>query len=230
MKANEILPRLENVKKGASGWNALCPSHNDKTRSLSITEKGGKVLMKCFAGCDVQTIVSYLGLTMNDLFAEKLSGFQPKSEPKKRIKEIYDYTDEHGKLLFQSVRYEPKGFSQRRPNGKGDYIWNLQDIKLVLYRLPEILSAEMVFLVEGEKDVEILRTQGFVATCNPQGALKWRDEYNDYLKNKTIVILPDNDEPGRKHALQVATSLYGIAKEIIILELPNLKPKGDVSD
>lgn len=231
MTVNEVLPKLEKVRKCTSGWNALCPSHNDKTRSLSITEKDGKTLMKCFAGCDVQTIVSDLGLTMNDLFSEKLNGFQPKSVSKKRVKEIYDYTDEHGKLLYQSVRYEPKGFSQRRPNGNGDYIWNLQDTRLVLYRLPEILNAEMVFVVEGEKDVEAIRqNKGYFATCNPAGALKWRDEYNEFLRDKTAVILPDNDEPGRKHALQVAHSLYGIAKEILIIPIPNLKPKGDVSD
>lgn len=231
MAVNEILTRLDKVRKGGTGWIALCPSHDDSTRSLSVTEKDGKVLMKCFASCEVQTIVSDLGLTMKDLFTENLNESYPKSEPKRQIKAIYDYTDEDGKLVFQSLRYEPKGFSQRRPDGNGGYLWNLQDTRMVLYRLPEILSAEMVFVVEGEKDVDAIRqNEGFFATCNPQGALKWQKEFNDCLKNKIIVILPDNDETGRKHALQVANSLYETAKEIMILELPNLKPKGDVSD
>ncbi len=128
------------------------------------------------------------------------------------------------------MRYEPKGFSQRRPDGKGGHLWNLQNTRLVLYNLPEVLKAETVFIVEGEKDVETLHQQNQVATCNPQGATKWKGEYNEFLRNKIVIILPDNDDAGRKHSLQVANFLHGIAKEIVILELPNLKPKGDVTD
>lgn len=226
MKTDEILSKLKKVKKTANGWSALCPTHPDETQSLDITEKDGKVLLHCKVGCDTPGIVSKLGLQMKDLFAEKTNGFQPK----KRIVATYDYKDENDNLLFQSVRFEPKGFTQRKPNGNGGFDYNLNGTRRVLYRLPEIFSAEMVFVVEGEKDVETLCKQNQVATCNPQGALKWRDEYNEALRNKTIVILPDNDETGRKHASQVAHSLYGIAKEILIIELPNLKPKGDVSD
>ncbi len=166
---------------------------------------------------------------MKDLFAEKSNGFQPKSQTKK-IVATYDYTDENGNLLFQSIRYEPKGFTQRKPMGNGGFDYNLNGTRRVLYRLSEVLTAKMVFIVEGEKDVETLRKQGYVATCNPAGALKWRDEYNEALRDKKVVILPDNDETGRKHALQVANSLYGTAKEILIFDLPNLNPKGDVSD
>jgi hypothetical protein len=230
MKTSEILQKLQKVKRTQSGWNALCPSHNDKQRSLSVKESDGKILLKCFAGCDVQTIVSALGLEMKDLF-ESSNGFHSNGKPKtKRIVETYDYTDENGDLLFQSVRYEPKDFRQRRIDGNGDFIWNLENTRLVLYRLPEILASPLVYLVEGEKDVETLRSNDLPATCNPMGAGKWRNEYNEFLRDKTVVVLPDNDEPGRKHTLQVANSLYGIAKEIVILELPNLKPKGDVSD
>jgi hypothetical protein len=230
MQIAEILPKLENPKKTNAGFVALCPAHFDDKQSLSVAESGGKILLKCFAGCQTEYIVSALGLEMKDLFAETLSSFQPKPQPKKRIVATYDYTDEQGNLLFQSIRYEPKGFTQRKPNGNGGFDYSLNGTRRVLYRLPEVLQAEMVFIVEGEKDVENIRKEGYTATCNPAGALKWRDEYNETLRNKTAVILPDNDEPGRKHALQVANSLYGIAKEILIIELPNLKPKGDVSD
>jgi hypothetical protein len=153
MQIIDILSKFDNVKKSQNGWNGLCPSHADKQRSLSISEKDGNIGLKCFAGCDIQNIVSEIGLEMKDLFAEKSNNFQPKTPPKK-IVATYDYTDENGVLLYQSVRYEPKNFIQRRPDGKGDYIWNLQNTRLVLYRLPEVLAAEFVFIVEGEKTLK----------------------------------------------------------------------------
>lgn len=233
MKAVDILPKLSKVKKTATGWLALCPAHQDKTQSLSVSSASGKVLLKCFAGCDASNIVSRLGLEMKDLF-ETSNGFHSANAKQngaaRRIVETYDYTDENGNLLFQAVRFEPKGFAQRRPDGKGGWLWNLQDTRLALYRLPEVMASPAVYLVEGEKDVETLRRNDLPATCNPMGAGKWRDEYNESLRGKTIIILPDNDEPGRKHARQAANSLYGIAKEIVIARLPNLPEKGDVTD
>lgn len=230
MTALDILSKIQGVKKTNDGWLGLCPSHADEHRSLSIAEKNGRILLKCFAGCETEDIVASLGLSMKGLFNDSEQP-EPRSIPKnKRIDAVYDYTDEKGNLLFQSVRYDPKGFSQRKPNGLGGFDYHLNGTRRVLYHLPEVLAVESVLIVEGEKDVEAIRERGCVATCNPAGALKWRDEYSEALRNKTAVILPDNDEPGRKHAQQVANSLYGIAKEIFVIELPNLKPKGDVSD
>ncbi|MBN2512533.1 MAG: hypothetical protein JXB18_06305 [Sedimentisphaerales bacterium] len=109
----------------------------------------------------------------------------------------------------------------------------MQGVEPVLYRLPELLAADpssIVFIPEGEKDVENLVSLGLVATCNLGGAGKWRASYSDVLSGRHVVILPDNDDPGRKHAEQVARSLSGKAKEIKILILDGLPPKGDVSD
>jgi len=151
----------------------------------------------------------------------------------------HDYLDECGQLLFQSVRREPgadgarKDFRQRRPDGKGDWTWNLQGVRLVPYHLPELLAADSdrpVFIPEGEKDVDNLLSIGLVATTNPMGAGKWRPEFNQYLSEREVVILPDNDDPGRKHAENVARQLAGVAKSVCIVPLPALPPKGDVSD
>ena len=75
-----------------------------------------------------------------------------------KIVASYDYTDEFGTLLFQVVRLAPKTFRQRRPDGKGGWIWNLEGVTRVLYRLPDLMEAlaleRRVFVVEGEKDVE----------------------------------------------------------------------------
>ena len=98
-----------------------------------------------------------------------------------RIVETYDYCDENGTLLFQVVRFEPKDFRQRRPDGRGGWIWNLHDARRVLYRLPELLKAvaagETIYIPEGEKDVDNLRALEVVATTNPGGIKKWRDDY-----------------------------------------------------
>jgi len=93
------------------------------------------------------------------------------------------------------VRYDPKGFRQRRPDDKGGWIWNLEGVKLVPYRLPQWNAKPVVYLVEGEKDVDALWRLGLPATCNPMGGGKWRDQYNPHLKGKRVVILPDNDPP-----------------------------------
>jgi len=145
----------------------------------------------------------------------------------RRIVATYDYVDASGNLIFQTVRYEPKDFSQRQPDGKGDWIWNLQGIQPVLYRLPEVLAAEHVLIVEGEKDVnaayQIELPPGYAATTSPMGAGKWKPEYSETLKGKAVVICPDQDEPGRKHGKHIANALAGVAREVLWLELPKGK-------
>jgi AAA domain len=95
-----------------------------------------------------------------------------------------------------------------------------------------LLQAEhnVVLVVEGEKDADNLAALGFVATTNPGGAEKWPEELNQHFRQRDVYILPDNDEPGERHALKVATSLADVAHEIRIVRLPGLPHKGDVSD
>ncbi|WP_315737956.1 AAA family ATPase [Bradyrhizobium sp. SZCCHNR1093] len=145
---------------------------------------------------------------------------------------LYNYVDEHGNLLFQVARYQPKTFKQRRPDGSGGWVWNTEGIARVPYRLRELIEAEhdATLIVEGEKDVDGLYERGFVATTNPGGAGKWHPDLSRHFKGRDVVIIPDNDEPGEKHAAQVAAALRGIARSVRILRLPGLPAKGDVSD
>jgi predicted ATP-dependent serine protease len=136
----------------------------------------------------------------------------------------YDYRDESGALLYQVVRYEPKAFSRRRPDGNGGWIWELGNVRRVLYNLPEVLKAETIYIVEGEKDADRLRSLGLTATCNPHGVGKWRAEYNETLHAKHAVILPDNDQPGERHTLHVARSLLPVAATVKVVGLPGLGP------
>jgi hypothetical protein len=145
----------------------------------------------------------------------------------------YDYHDQNGALLMQVVRKLPKTFLQRRRGAHGEWIWNVKGIELVPYRLHELIAADphdRIFIVEGEKDADNLAACELTATTNPGGAGKWRASMSQYMRGRRVVILPDNDEAGEKHAADVAKKLKGIAAEIRILRLPNLPPKGDVSN
>ena len=150
-----------------------------------------------------------------------------------RLLASYDYRDEAGRLLYQVLRYEPKTFRQRRPDESGGWCYRLGDVRRVLYRLPELLAADReapVFLVEGEKDAERLAGLGLVATTVAGGAGGWRPVYAESLRQRTVIILPDQDEPGRRFAEQAAASLRGVAQGVRLVNLPGLGAKGDVSD
>lgn len=226
-----VLSRVEGVKPAGQGrWMAKCPSHDDRQASLSIREgDDGRALLNCHANCKTEDIVSDLELSMSDLFPprdEQIGGQAP------RIVAEYSYQDEKGKVLYQAVRLSPKSFRQRQPTGSG-WAWNLEGVRRVLFRLPELLKAprtETIHVVEGEKDVLALVALGLQATTNVGGAGKWKPEYCEALRGHPVVILPDNDEPGRRHAIHVATLLTGVAASVKVVGLPGLPPKGDVSD
>ena len=154
-------------------------------------------------------------------------------EPKPASKLIanYNYTDEHGVLLYQVLRYEPKTFRQRRPSpdSSGDWTWSLGDVRRVLYRLPMVLAAETVYVVEGERDADALVGLGLVATTNAGGANQpWQRDWTQVLAGKQVVILPDNDAPGLKRGDAITRELRGAAAEVLLVKVPS--PHKDVSD
>ena len=227
-----VLSRLDKVKRVTGGYMARCPAHEDRNPSLSVTEgSDGRVLLKCFAGCSTEDIVKALGLTMADLFPHEE---RPLRKPYKQSqKPTYVYTDAEGKPLFGIIRTPQKKFEAVHPND-GSWAYGMGGVNPTLYRLPRVVEAvskgELVFVVEGEKDADNMAKVGLTATTNPFGAEKWKPEYADCLVGADVVIIPDNDDVGRRHAEQVARSLVGKAKSIRVLELPNLPEKGDVSD
>jgi hypothetical protein len=156
------------------------------------------------------------------------------SSGERQIETAYDYHDEAGNLLFQVCRTKPKGFLQRRPNGGDTWIWNMQGVQRVLYKLPALyraISHKMpVHIVEGEKDADNLIKLGLAATTNPGGAGKWQSSYNEFLRGADVILIPDNDQAGRDHMQAVAGELAGVAATVRVLTLPDLTDKGDVSD
>jgi RecA-family ATPase len=149
--------------------------------------------------------------------------------PKGRIIAAYHYTDVDNKLLYQVLRYQPKEFRQRRPDGDGGWIWKLDDSRVV-YRWPELLKFPdaTVFVCEGEKDVDRIAELGHCATTVAAG--NWTDECIQALEGRNILILEDNDDAGRKKARKTAEALHGVANTIRIVSLPDLPERGDVSD
>jgi hypothetical protein len=174
-------------------------------------------------------------------------GIEVEQKPRSRIVAIYDYVDEQGALQFQVLRWGPKKtFSQQQPgSGKGgikrgpDGKPTMQGARYVPYHLDELTAAKAtgnghpwrVYICEGEKDADRLRDQwGLVATTNPGGARKWRSEYNRYFAGADVLVIPDNDRVGRKHAQNIAANLFPVAARVRIVELQGLPDKGDVSD
>ena len=172
--------------------------------------------MHCHAGCSTDRVCEALGMRVGELFDE------PRTNGKgRRIAATYDYTDETGELLYQTVRYEPKDFRQRRPNGHGGWLWKLGDVRRVLYRLLELIDAVKrgvdVFVVEGEKDADAIVREGETATCSPMGAGKWRDEFAGHFRGANrVVIVAHDDLPGYRHARDVAESLASVVDEVTV--------------
>lgn len=232
----QVLSGLRGFKRVGNGCQACCPGHKDDSPSLSLLRTSdGTILLHCHAGCALEDILSATHLQKRDLFPPTPQHFSELGE----ITALYDYHSETGTFLHQTVRFEKKvdgkrakTFRQRRPDGKDGWIWNLQTIQPVLYRLPALFASDpsaIVYLPEGEKDADKLIGLGLIATTNPMGAGKWNPSYSAALRGRHVVMLPDNDDAGRAHVQKVVPSLKGEAASVSVLELPGLPEGEDVS-
>jgi len=216
---------LKDVKGNNGQYTALCPAHNDETASLSVRMINNRVLLYCHAGCTIEAIMSALNLPMSALYTTE----EPrKSQVKKRkVNTItYEYKTPDGLLAYKKQRYEydngSKSFAFFKPNGgKG------RRGESYPYNLPNVLTAKTIYFCEGEKCAEAITKAGRVATSLDAGANSiWRKEYNAYFEDRTVIILPDNDEPGMIYANKIAHALPSSK----IVKLPGLPKGGDVYD
>jgi hypothetical protein len=218
--------RMPRIVLQGSEWRGPCPVHDGKDNNFSIDPKTGQ----CYCHSVCQRGWEMTGLEMelsNCTYREaldRLTEMAPRQPAGKRKIAEYDYRDEKGKLLFQVVRFEGKTFLQRRPGGdNGNWTYNLEGVRRVIFRLPQIMDASpgvSVHIVEGEKDVLTLDKFDILATCNSGGAGKWRPEYSESLRGRCVVITPDNDRPGINHGLDAARSLLGVAGSVWWMPLP----------
>lgn len=207
----DLLARFEVVNRLRDDeWMVRCRSHPDERRpSLHVTRRQDRWLLYCFAGCAYDEVREAADLTAEDLGAAP-NGREPVA--------IYVYTDEEGRPLFEVGRFEPKRFLQRRP-GRDDWKGGVAGVRRVLYRLPKVIAAiergAVVYVVEGEKDVHAMERANAVATTMPGGTGGgWRDEYTATLTGANVIVVADNDEPGRAHAADVVRRLTGSARSL----------------
>jgi hypothetical protein len=226
-----------------------CPFHDDGTASMSINlERGTWFCHACGIGGGIldfeRKLTDKPDAECWTAINATIGRDAPKASKSKsgRIVATYDYHDAAGKIVYQAVRFaEPKGFQQRRPNGKGGWTWNLHGVTRFPFSLPALVRANVVLIAEGEKDALNLQkaaaefptendTLTYAATTNIGGAGKWMDSYSPYLAGKKVFVFQDNDDPGRKHAQQVCASASKYAQAVHLVELPGLAEHGDVSD
>ena len=239
----------------ADSFSGLCPAHDDKSPSLSITLENDRILLYCHTGCTIDDICLSLGIEQTDLFVpidEKQVNRVPvpqkvenkhkrkkaqkntnglvvffSSKHQKNVTESvrYSYFNADGKTAYYVIRSDPKDF---RPMTTDGYL-DIKEMERLPYRLPELLQgvndSKTILILEGEKDVDSAMDMGLIATTFVGGAGKWRDEYSEYFRGADVVLIPDNDTPGLKGMTEIATKLHGTASRIRMLELPGLGPR-----
>lgn len=242
LAAHPLLAHVESTgaKIRASGNDRvtnLCPKVQHRKDHFCVSINMEKEVWCCHdcgvGGSVIDWIAISSGRNPIEVFKELAIAIQPQSsappdERKSKLIKTYDYTDPQGNLLYQVCRYEPKTFRQRQPDNGGGWKWTMEGATRVPYRLPEVLNAQTVICAEGEKDCDTLGELGFVATCNVGGAEKWLDAYSDFLKDKDVIIVPDNDDKGKKHADIIVESLKEKANSIKVVSVP--KPSKDATD
>ena len=238
MRIWELFPKLSGVRKAGHGYVAKCPSHDDGKQSLSIAESDGRILLHCFKRCSTESIVSALGITWRDLFDKSISepsktslgesinkthvsgdGFSHTKPSQGRIQTIYPYVDEEGRLLYENVRLYPKNFRQRRFDVGGEPVWNLEGVRRVPYRLPEIIkgveAGTDIFLCEGEKDADALAELGFVASSFKN----WTEDFNQYIQGRHVIVCRDHDIPGVTQSNEAARIILRSAASVKVLDM-----------
>ena len=157
-----------------------------------------------------------------------------KSEkPKGKIVATYDYINLSNELIYQVCRLKPKSFRQRRPDPHTPdaWLWNMEGVSSLPYHIRNVTDNQTVYIVEGEKCADdLIKKFSLPATTFHGGAGKWYPEILQYFNGKNLILLPDNDTPGKEHMQRLANAFKNTAKSVKIIELPGLKSKDDISD
>jgi len=238
MRLHEALSLLSVKRQRGNVYDCKCPAHEDDVASLQVSEgNDGRILMHCKAGCTFFSIVDSMGAEMSEMFGDD-SHKEPvrfSVDPSVGLPvATYVYHDADGGALFRVIKYDMGGgkkrFVQNKSMGGDTWASNMDGATRVLYHLPAVLDAakhgRRVLYVEGEKDVETLERIGLIATTHAGGAGAWKPEYASSLEGAEVVILPDNDKPGKDMAAKIVSDIRGAR----VVELPNLPDHGDVSD
>jgi hypothetical protein len=229
-RVEEALERTGSVRSISGDWQ--CPAHDDRTPSLSMTCKDDRVLIHCHKGCTTESIVTALRLEMSDLFDNSLdaveppAGTRPRSSGPKRPVASYEYVDRHGEASSTKTRYEPVP----NPDHEKTFSWDQGNPK-VLYRLSEIVEADVVWVNEGEKAADRMAADlpaGHVATCAP--TTKWDQSFTDCLRGQRVHVIVDRDSSGLTQARAAYGSLRAAGIEVDLLHPAVTDEKADGFD
>jgi putative DNA primase/helicase len=250
----QLLSQLDGVRPAGDGWTARCPAHDDRNPSLSITvADSGKILLHCHAGCETADVIHAAGFEPS-----LLNGTAASTRPTRKTKkpqswgtkqaaiagaaraangkavDDYDYCDDQGDIKLCVIRIaQPKG-KTFRPIHPSDGRWHLGDPEglLPLFNLPAVIAADLVLIAEGEGCALAAREYGTTATTSAHGSNSAHKSDWSALQGKDIVIWPDNDEPGRKYAEDVADELRQLdpEAEIHIVAPSGLDAGDDIVD
>lgn len=232
----EVLGKLRNVTGRNDRFKACCPGHDDQNPSLSIRLIEGKVVFKCFTGCDQNAIWKSLGYGSNPNWSSQTRTARTQKSKAELSREVasYSYEDEHGSELFKVVRFEPKTFRPFRKLAEGGYAHGLTGTRRVLFRLPQIIigvqEGKTIYLCEGEKDVLAMERRGCIATTNFGGALNWEDSYTSYFIGAKVVVLVDRDDKGAQRAVSLRDKLEQITESLTFMQAKHGKDAHDHLD
>lgn len=234
------------LRRNGAYYVGSCPFHKDDTPSFTVYHDQGRYhCYGCGADGDVYEFLQKIeGIDfaaakrrLAEIAGVDLDAPAPVAvmSDRPRNTAVYPYTDERGKRLFEIVRREwmeggkrKKTFLQRHWDASGAEVWKKHP-RQVLYRLEKIAGADEVWLVEGEKDVHSLEALGLVATTAPGGSnARWLAGYSGSLAGKRVWIIPDNDEPGAKHAQKAFDALSACAR-VAVVRVPGPE-HSDVTD
>lgn len=213
-----ILSRSEKVKPLSSGsFNIICPCHDDKEPSLTITLAKDKILLHCKAGCNTNDIIHKLGLEIEDLFPENNNYYCQNygTSVDKIAKDKYLSVDLLKKLGVKQISdtdvqilyYDIEGSGNCRQRIRTNVIakegsrWEENDKKVVpygLWKLEEAYKRGFIIVCEGESDCWTLWKYGYPAMGLPGAGMTGKLEIN-YIDNiPKVFIIHEYDEGGQK--------------------------------
>ena len=245
MTYDEILSRFKVKRSYRDKAQCICPSHNDKEASLTISKGEKGTVVHCHAGCETADILGAVGLSLKDLFdddpiqntGERWRAYVEGRE-KRQIEDVYKYVDLNGNYAFTRIRLSGKKFIYGIMDGdrfnyglKGKSRKSIPAVFCDSLRglQKAIEDGQRVFYCEGEKDVKTVKSHGLTAiTCGASG--DWVSGCATLFKGADVVILQDNDKPGEKSAKAIEKDLRSVAKSVrIVVPTPDLE-HGDISD
>jgi len=247
---NQRFPDRPPMRSGAS-WKSVCPAHAGNSRSLSVSESSkGAVFLKCWSQeCSVESICDALQIKPSDMFGNGQTRSTSNGKPKTPFPTIHDaieayrmgqpsniwkYHDAAGIVVGAVARWNADGGKEIRPLRHENGSWYLEGMikPRPLYRLPDILGAAVVAVVEGEKCAVAGWSIGLPSTTPPHGSKS--PHLADWLPlaGKSIWLFPDNDRAGEEF---VSATLNLLAKlvplpTVCVIRLPGLNDGDDLCD